>query len=137
MTESFFNVPGRAHPRGLSGHAWLAWTVAFSHALPVAAQAETPCHAMPGQAAHPTPVSALVVALPDRRFASAYSRFVLHADRGDAAAASAALFMLRNGKALFGSDWSATEGQQARWNALAINAARYQMPAALEGTEDR
>ena len=60
----------------------------------------------------------------DRRFSAAYGRFVLMADRGDAGAASAALFMYRHGQSLFGSDWSATEGQQARWRALALDATR-------------
>jgi hypothetical protein len=137
MTESFLSAPRRLRPCGMSGHAWLAWSCAIGLVVPSAAQAQAPCHATPRQAPHASPVAGLVAAQPDRRFASAYGRFVLHADRGDAAAANAALFMLRNGKALFGSDWSATEGQQARWNALAINAARYQMPAISEGTEDR
>jgi hypothetical protein len=72
----------------------------------------------------------------DRRFATAYSRFARLADRGDAAAASAALFMLRNGKPVFGSDWSASEGQQIRWNALAINAARHRFVAVANDADD-
>ena len=72
----------------------------------------------------------------DRRFSTAYGRFVRQADRGDANGASAALFMLRNGKTLFGSDWSATEEQQAYWNALAVNAARYQFFPVVNPADD-
>ena len=72
----------------------------------------------------------------DRRFSTAYGQFVLQADRGDAKAAGAALFMLRNGKTLFGSDWSATEEQQAYWNALAVNAARYQFFPVVNRADD-
>jgi hypothetical protein len=72
----------------------------------------------------------------DRRFATAYGRFVRLADRGDAAAASAAIFMLHHGRALFGSDWSASERQQAHWHALAVNAARHRLPVVSNGADD-
>jgi len=72
----------------------------------------------------------------DGRFASAYGRSVMAADRGDPAAAGVALFMFRNGQTMFGSDWSATEAQQVRWNALAVNAARFQVPVMSNGTDD-
>jgi hypothetical protein len=32
--------------------------------------------------------------------------------------------MLRNGKAMFGSDWSASERQQMHWNAVVVNGSR-------------
>jgi hypothetical protein len=72
----------------------------------------------------------------DRRFSTAYGRFMRLADQGDASAANAALFMLRNGKALFGSDWSASEEQQAYWNALAVNAARHQFAPVVNRADD-
>lgn len=72
----------------------------------------------------------------ERRHASAYARCVRQADRGDPAAASAALFMLHHGRALFGSDWSATERQQAHWHALSVNAARYRVPVVSNAADD-
>ena len=95
-------------------------------------QARTGCHS----STETPPQQPLASATQDRRFSSAYGRFVKLADGGDAAAASAALFMLRNGKQLFGSEWSATEAQQAHWNALAINAARYQSTPITNGADD-
>ena len=56
-----------------------------------------------------------------RQYADAYGRFAALADDGDAQAAILALAMVRNGHALFGSLWSATPGQLARWSALALN----------------
>ena len=55
-----------------------------------------------------------------RQYAEAYGRFAALADDGDAQAAIVALAMVRNGQALFGSLWSATSGQLARWSALAL-----------------
>jgi hypothetical protein len=52
------------------------------------------------------------------RHAAAYGRLVRLADAGHVPAAEAALMMLRHGKAMFGSEWSATESQQLRWNAM-------------------
>jgi hypothetical protein len=72
----------------------------------------------------------------DGRFSAAYGRFVQLADQGDAAAASAALFMFRHGMSLFGSDWAASEGQQARWSALALAAARHQAVVVSEHADD-
>jgi hypothetical protein len=108
----------------------MAAVLAVGLVAPLAAWAQAPCLTVP----NPSP--AAYAGSPDRRFASAYGRFVQRADAGDAAAASAALFMLRNGKALFGSEWSATVGQQARWNALAINAARYRVPVLESGADE-
>lgn len=56
----------------------------------------------------------------EQRYAAAYGRFVHLADAGHAPSAQLALVMYRNGPALFGSDWSATPGQQQRWHALVI-----------------
>jgi hypothetical protein len=103
--------------------AWMASVFVLGLSTPMAARPQPPCRA-------PSASS------PDPRYTSAYGRFVQRADQGDAAAASAALFMLHHGKALFGSEWSATEGQQSRWKALAINAARYQLPVVSNGADD-
>ncbi len=54
-----------------------------------------------------------------RRYADAYGRYADLADAGDPAAASLALAMVMHGPALFGSDWSATNGQLQRWSTLA------------------
>lgn len=58
------------------------------------------------------------------RRAAAYGRLMPLADAGHVPSAQLALLMLRQGKALFGSEWSATETQQTRWNAHVINGAR-------------
>lgn len=62
------------------------------------------------------------------RFAAAYGRFARAADGGHAPSARAALMMLENGPALFGSDWYASPDQQRRWNALAANPGREPCP---------
>lgn len=59
-----------------------------------------------------------------QRYAGAYARFARLADAGHVPSAQIALLMVQHGHALFGSDWAATPGQQQRWNALAVNAAR-------------
>lgn len=64
------------------------------------------------------------LAFREHRYAAAYGRYTRLADSGHLASAQAALFMLRNGPALFGSDWSAGEAQQLRWQALVVNGAR-------------
>jgi hypothetical protein len=76
-----------------------------------------------------------VEAFRDGRYAEAYGRFLTLADEGDATSAQIALAMLRNGPVLFGSDWSATPGQQAHWNTLVIDMARRQAP--ITGGEGR
>lgn len=60
------------------------------------------------------------------RPAAAYGRLARLADAGHAPAAETALLMLRHGKSMFGSEWSATEAQQRRWKAMATSAARAQ-----------
>lgn len=60
----------------------------------------------------------------EQRYSSAYGRFAQLADAGHVPSAQLALVMYRNGPTLFGNDWSATPGQQRRWNALVINNAR-------------
>jgi hypothetical protein len=55
--------------------------------------------------------------------AAAYGRLVKLADAGHAPSAEAALLMLRNGKAMFGAEWSASAEQQRRWFALAFKGA--------------
>jgi hypothetical protein len=60
----------------------------------------------------------------DQRYAGAFARFARLADAGHVPSAQIATVMVQHGVALFGSDWAVTPGQQQRWNALLINAAR-------------
>ncbi len=60
----------------------------------------------------------------EQRYSAAYGRFAQLADAGHAPSAQLALVMYRNGPTLFGSNWSATPGQQWRWNALVFDRAR-------------
>lgn len=62
-----------------------------------------------------------------QRYAGAYARFARLADAGHVPSAQIALLMVQQGPALFGSDWAASPGQQRRWNALTINAARQRL----------
>jgi hypothetical protein len=63
------------------------------------------------------------------RYAAAYGRYARLADAGHAPSAELALIMLRTGPQLFGSAWSASEKQQACWNALTIARARQRVAA--------
>jgi hypothetical protein len=56
--------------------------------------------------------------------ADAYGRFVALADDGDGGSALMALAMVRHGPALYGSDWSITDGQLRRWSAIAFDDVR-------------
>jgi len=58
-----------------------------------------------------------------QRYAAAYGRFVRLADEGHAASARLALVMAEDGRALFGSDWSASAAQRRAWRALVARAA--------------
>ena len=60
----------------------------------------------------------------DGRHAAAYGRVAALADAGHLPSAQLALVMHDQGRALFGSEWSASPDQRRRWNALVINAAR-------------
>lgn len=60
----------------------------------------------------------------EQRYAGAYARFARLADAGHVPSAQIATLMVEHGMVLFGSDWAATPGQQQRWNALLVNAAR-------------
>ena len=57
-------------------------------------------------------------------YAGAYGRFAELADHGHAPSAQWALAMASQGPLLFGSEWSATEGQIRRWSALSARDAR-------------
>jgi hypothetical protein len=57
-------------------------------------------------------------------YAGAYGRFAELADHGHAPSAQWALAMASQGPVLFGSEWSATEGQLRRWSALSAREAR-------------
>ena len=76
-----------------------------------------------------------VEAFRDRHYAVAYGRFAALADDGHVPSAHVALVMLRQGHAMFGSDWSATPGQQARWTAMVANTAHRLAP--MPGGEHR
>jgi hypothetical protein len=65
----------------------------------------------------------------ERRFAAAYGRFAQLADAGHVPSACIALLMVRDGRALFVTDWYATPDQLRRWSALTIRAA--QVPPVL------
>ncbi len=58
------------------------------------------------------------------RHAAAYGRVAALADAGHLPSAQLALVMHEQGRALFGSEWSASPEQRRRWNTLVINAAR-------------
>ena len=60
----------------------------------------------------------------EQRYAAAYGRFAAMADGGHLPSAQLALVMHDQGRALFGSDWSASPDQRRRWNTLVVNAAR-------------
>ncbi len=60
----------------------------------------------------------------DGRHAAAYGRVIALADAGHLPSAQLALVMHDQGRALFGSEWSASPDQRRRWNTLVINAAR-------------
>lgn len=61
------------------------------------------------------------------RHAAAYGRVAALADGGHLPSAQLALVMHDQGRALFGSEWSASPDQRRRWNTLVINAARQRM----------
>lgn len=62
-------------------------------------------------------------------YAAAYGRLMRLADAGHVGAARLALVMSTQGKAMFGTELSATAAQQMRWNAQIVNHGRYFMPA--------
>jgi hypothetical protein len=62
-----------------------------------------------------------VQALRSGQAADAYGRLVELADDGDGGAALLALAMVRHGPALYGSEWSITEGQLRRWSKSAFD----------------
>jgi hypothetical protein len=64
---------------------------------------------------------AAVQAFLAQRYATAYGRFAQLADEGDASSALIALMMVCHGPSMFGSDWSATQGQLQRWGAMAVH----------------
>jgi hypothetical protein len=72
-----------------------------------------------------------------QRYAAAYGRLMALADAGHLPSAHAALLMLRNGKAMFGSEWTASPSQQMRWNATVVNGSRERMAFfAVGGADD-
>jgi len=63
-----------------------------------------------------------------QRWASAYAGFARLADAGHEPSAEMARWMHRQGAALFGSEWSATQEQQLRWDAMIVDALRRTPP---------
>lgn len=100
----------------------LALLAPVHHAVAASPQAGSCTQAL-GAAAGPLEAAAQQ-AFQERHFAAAYGRYARLADAGHAPSAEIALFMLLNGRGLFASDWTATEKQQACWNALLVARAR-------------
>lgn len=103
-------------------------SIAITGALPAAPASALDCGNATAEH-HARLRAEAAAAFREHRYATAYGRFAELADAGDTAAARVALLMLREGPVLFGSDWSATLGQQARWNALVVNGGRQPLPA--------
>lgn len=96
-----------------------------------AAAAVTVARGTHSESQQPAPEAAFAQALDEfraGRHAASYARLTVLADAGHVPSAQLALVMLRNGKAMFGSEWSATQSQQLRWNAYAVNGLRGSMP---------
>lgn len=70
-----------------------------------------------------------------QRHAEAYGRLMRLADAGHAPSAHIALVMLRQGPALFGTEWSASADQQRRWSLLLIRSEREQRPLATDASD--
>jgi hypothetical protein len=139
------NVIPTARSRIARSYEWLrllAVPAVFASAG-LAALGVAAFHVEPTKAADPVEAAArqaqtradAVEAFREGRWAAAYGRYAELADGGDATAAQIALVMLRNGHELFGSDWSATPGQQARWATMVVGTARSQAP--IPGGEGR
>lgn len=76
--------------------------------------------ALPGTAvASEREYAAAVQQYRNGRFADAYGRFLVLADRGDADAARVVLFMYRFGPSLYGAHWDAHQEDIAFWTQLA------------------
>jgi hypothetical protein len=60
-------------------------------------------------------------ALMAQRYAAAYGRFAVLADKGHAPSALMALAMVRYPPSMAGGEWSATPAQLRRWSALAVH----------------
>jgi hypothetical protein len=65
-----------------------------------------------------------------KQWSGAFGRFSHAADQGNREAARIALFMLRNGSQLFGSEWTASQDQIDHWMRLAAHS---QAPLLAEG----
>lgn len=70
-----------------------------------------------------------VSAFGEHRYSAAYGRFMRLADAGHEPSAQMALAMYRNGQALFGAEWAATEQQLTRWSTLVVAAERENVDA--------
>lgn len=96
-------------------------TTSPSHFLPLVLLAMQACRTPDAAAAAPLDATPARQALRDGRHAEAFGRFAALADAGDAASADTALWMLRHGPELFGSDWWASEAQLRHWRGLAAS----------------
>ncbi len=99
----------------------LAAAAAFVAAAAAPARDAQP---MSGARAHAERYADVGRALREGRHAAAYGRVAALADAGHLPSAQLALLMHDQGRALFGSDWSASLDQRRRWNTLVINAGR-------------
>lgn len=111
---------------------WAALPAAGAAAIPatgLAAIAATPAAPLAGADEHPAVAQRAALAqarqaFREGRFPAAYGRFAALADAGHAPSAEITLVMWRHGRALFGSEWSATPVQVRRWTTLVVERAR-------------
>jgi hypothetical protein len=119
--------PRRAHGAWVAAAPMLillAAVVAAGLLVGAAAKASAQAHAKDVQVAGAEQMRRQALAMQafrTQQYADAYGRFAALADDGDAEAAIMALAMVRSGRTLFGSLWSATPGQLTRWSALALH----------------
>jgi hypothetical protein len=67
----------------------------------------------------------------DGRWSAAYGRFLVLADRGNIDAARIALLMLRHGREMYDTDWTAAPSQVADWERMVGSSAA--MKVAVHG----
>jgi hypothetical protein len=102
----------------------LACILAVAMAGAAVAAPAQPSHDATEQAAQRAAYDQAVELFRAGRHAAAYGRLMPLADAGHVPSAHLSLLMVNHGKALFGTEWSATEAQQARWRDCVINGLR-------------
>lgn len=101
----------------------------FVPALVFAAHAAAAALVLPNDPPADTRYEQALADLRAQHWAAAYARFARLADAGHAPSAAIAAWMHAEGRAAFGSEWSATPAQQRRWAALAERAQRHGAPS--------